>query len=332
MKYRKFGKYNIKLSEIGFGAWGIGKITKYSPGYYGVTDKNSIAGLNKSFDSGINYFDTSNMYGNGHSEKLIGEVFKNKRDKIIISSKGGCLPHKSLIMPQNFEKNFLTKSLEKSLKRLKTDYLDIFFLHSPKFSDIKKFDILNTLEKFRKNGKIRIFGISCRTPDDALKFYKTFKIDVFQINFNLLDLRAKYNGLFDLSKKKNIALVARTPLVFGFLTKKIKKNINFKKLKDHRANFSEKLRNKWIDSTNLFDNFYKKYKFTPAQFALRYCLDIKELSSVIPGMVNTNEVLENCTTSNLRKIEKIDQHKIDDIYKNSFSKKIIEISKNKKND
>ena len=131
MKYKKLGKTKLKISQLGFGCWAIGS-DKGNMGY-GKVDKNqSIKSLNFAYEKGINFYDTANLYGNGYSEKIIGEVFKNKRDKVILSTKGGTLPHKTLFMPQDFSEKNLVKSIDLSLKRLKTDYIDLFQLHSPK--------------------------------------------------------------------------------------------------------------------------------------------------------------------------------------------------------
>ena len=330
MRYRNFGNTKLRISEIGFGSWGIGKITRKTPGYYGANDKDSVYALKEAYDNGINFYDTSNIYGNGHSEKLIGKTFQKKREKIIISTKGGCLPHKTLIMPQNFEKKFLLQELNKSLKRLKTDYVDCYLLHSPKYEDIEKFSILETLEKLKKNGKIRFYGISCRTPDDGYKFINNYKFDCLQVNFNLIDQRIIDNKLINLAKKKNLGIIARTPLVFGFLTKKVHSLTNFKRLDDHRSNFSKDLRKKWENATKFYEKFYKKYNCTPAQFAIKFCLDFNQISTVIPGMIKRDEVLENIKASSVKGISLQDHNLIRNIYLKKFNNQIIEILKNKR--
>lgn len=330
MNYRLLGNTNLKISEIGFGAWGIGKITNKTPGYYGVNDRDSVSALEIAYEKGVNFFDTSNIYGNGHSERLIGKTFKGKRNKIIISSKGGCLPHKSLIMPQDFSKKYLTKELEKTLKRLRTDYLDIYLMHSPKTEDLEKYDLINTLKNFQNSGKIRFYGISCRSPQDGLEFMNESSISCLQVNYNLIDQRIIDNGMLRLANKKGVGVIVRTPLVFGFLTKKISHKTDFKNKGDHRGNFSEKLKRKWALSTKYFQKFYEKYSITPTQFAIRFCLDNKNISSVIPGMINKNEVLENIYSSKIKKISKLDHAKISNIYNSNFCFNIKEIQTNKK--
>ena len=127
MKYRNLGKTNLKVSEIGFGAWGIGGLSEGASSYGVTDDKESKKALIKAYEKGINFFDTSNIYGNGHSEELIGGVFRNLRDKIIIASKGGFLKHNG---PRDFSSRNIIQSLDGTLKRLNTDYLDVYQLHS----------------------------------------------------------------------------------------------------------------------------------------------------------------------------------------------------------
>ena len=147
MKYRELGATGINVSEIGFGAWGIGGKHSNVVAYGEVDDKESIKALRLAYDRGVNFFDTSDLYGNGHSEKIISKAFREIRDKIIIASKGGTLPHTGLFMPQDFSENYLNKAIEKSLKRLRTDYIDIYQLHSPKIEDLEKYDVISSFSR-----------------------------------------------------------------------------------------------------------------------------------------------------------------------------------------
>ena len=138
MNYRNFGILDRKISEISFGTWGLGN--NHSPGYGKTSDTESEKALNLAYEKGVNFFDTADLYGLGHSEKIISKLLKNKRDKIIVASKGGTLPHTKLYMPQNFTKEYLLSALDKSLNRLETDYIDLYQLHSPKLDDIETND------------------------------------------------------------------------------------------------------------------------------------------------------------------------------------------------
>jgi aryl-alcohol dehydrogenase-like predicted oxidoreductase len=288
MKYRKLGETGLLVSEIGFGAWGIGG------GAYGnVEEEDSLAALNLAFDKGVNFYDTSNLYGAGRSEELIAEAFASRRDKVIIASKGGTLPHSGFYMPQNFSCQHLENALNESLKRLKTDYIDLYQLHSPPQELLDSADeVFELLEKFMQKGLIRAYGVSTRSPGDAIKFINRYNAPVVQVNFNLIDQRALYDGLFDLASEKNVGVINRTPLVFGFLTRKLTGKEQFDK-GDHRANWPKDQLERWADAAQLFDFLQADGARTPIQAALRFCLDQPSVSVVIPGMLNKAHVIEN---------------------------------------
>ena len=157
MKYRKLGQTGIEISEIGFGAWGIGGNAGGAAGYGATDDRESKAALRRSFELGVTFYDTSDLYGFGHSESLIGEVFKGAREKVVMATKVGFhSPHE----PQDFSSAHLRRSLEASLKRLQTDYLDLYQLHNPPVELLEREEeILKTLEAMKREGKIRAFGI-----------------------------------------------------------------------------------------------------------------------------------------------------------------------------
>jgi aryl-alcohol dehydrogenase-like predicted oxidoreductase len=294
VKYRKLGKTGLTVSEIGFGTWGIGGNA------YGRVDENeSKKALQTAFESGINFYDTADLYGNGHSEELLGEVFAGRRDQVIIASKGGTLPHTTFEMPQDFSSLHIKEAMMGSLKRLKTDYIDLYLLHSPKIEDIlRNDDLLHTLETSKKEGKIRAYGISARTPGDAMRAIDEFNFNVVEVNFNLIDQRALENGLFTRAGKDKLGLIIRTPLTFGYLTGKLRGDEQFQST-DHRANWPKDQLKRWANAPQLFSFLFEGKSRTPAQMALRFCLDFEVVSTVIPGMMNVWEVLENVMASDV---------------------------------
>ena len=327
MIFNKFSSSENKISSIGFGTWAIG--SNKATGYGKIDIKEAILTIQKSLERKINFFDTSNLYGNGYSEKILGKVLHKKRGRVFIASKGGCLPHDTLYMPQDFSKKNLSKSLNSSLKRLKTDYLDLFQLHSPTIKDFKKQKCMDTLLKIKEAGKSRFVGISARTPNDALYFLKKYPIDSLQVNFNLIDQRALDLNLFNIAKKKKVSIIVRTPLVFGFLTGKVNYK-NIKDKKDIRLLFPKEQLEIWQNSIKLFMKM-KKNNITNAQFALRYCLSFPGVTTVIPGMINRKQLMEN-TNNNIFNKMKREKIKIREIYrKNNFYFKILRSLKDKKN-
>ena len=156
MKYRIFGSSNIEVSEIGFGGWGIGGNYGNSIAYGPTKDEESIEALNTSYEKGINFFDTSPLYGFGHSEKLIGKVFKNKRKNLIYATKVGYTNFKG---QQNFSAKFIETSLNDSLRRLKTDYVDLFQMHDLSFQQLENSDdIIETLLLLKKKENVDILA------------------------------------------------------------------------------------------------------------------------------------------------------------------------------
>ncbi len=237
MKSNEFGKTGLRVSEIGFGGSRIGGV---------FADRNSsreaLNVLRKALDSGITFYDTADMYSQGESESLIGKAFHGRREQVIIATKGGyCLPArrnlikriKPLIRPivqalglkrarlpggmsgalsQDFSPSYLTKALEASLKRLQTDYIDLYQLHSPgvPFMQSDAFgEALQTLEKLKTQGKLRFYGIGTEVPEEAPFCLSAPGISSVQLGFGLLDLQALDHGTLADAAARGVAVIAR---------------------------------------------------------------------------------------------------------------------------
>ena len=287
MKFRTLGKSIIEVSEVGFGAWGLGGDA------YGVIEE-SQAGqlLEYALEKGINFYDTSELYGNGRSEKIIGKAFREKRKKVVLCSKGGLTDGKNHFdLTNKMTVEEIDKSLNGSLDRLQTDYLDVYLLHSPHVgTDLT--DIINLLQKFKSSGKILSYGISARSPQDALLFTKKYSLEVIQINYNMIDLRAEESGFLDYAWKNKIGIIGRTPPVFGYLTGALNGSESLDKNLDHRANWSVEQLKKWSESSNLFQFLVNKDR-SLVQSALKFCLAQESMSCVIPGVMKKSEIDEN---------------------------------------
>jgi len=316
MKYRKLGNDGFKVSEIGFGGWGIGGPADGAPAYGETDDRESKYALRRAYDLGINFFDTSDLYGYGHSETLIGEELKDVRDEVLLTTKVGFLDGSGT---QDFSSEHVNRSLEGSLKRLRTDYVDLYQLHSPSVDDLLRDDgLMPTLEGLIKEGKIRAYGISVRSPEDGLEVVKNLQPTSIQVNFNLVDQRALTNGLFDKCEQNGIGVIVRTPLCFGFLTGAFSEDSKFDST-DHRSGWASSQIKRWADSPALFAsaismNEPSHANQTPAQFALRFCLSYNSISTVIPGMLVKKEVEENVQSSNLGSFSVDELIKLERIY------------------
>ncbi|MBI2470963.1 MAG: aldo/keto reductase [Planctomycetes bacterium] len=313
MKYRKLGSTGIEVSEIGFGTWGLGGNS------YGTVDDNvSKTALRFAYDSGVTFYDTSDLYGNGHSEEVLGDALHDVRNKIIISTKVGLLPHTGFDMPCDYSPAYIRQGLDASLRRLRSDYIDIYLLHSPTIATLREDSaIVATLQALKEAGKIRSYGISARSPDDCLVSIQEFDFKVVQVNFNMIDQRAIENGLFDMAVEKKIGVIARTPLCFGYLTGKLHGDEKFEGI-DHRANWPVEQLQRWAKAPDLFSFLNQGKNRTPTQLALRFCLDHKSASTVIPGMMNCNEVRENILASSLEALNAEEVARIKLIYEGNI--------------
>ena len=317
MKYRGLGKTGIIVSELGFGAWGIGGTANGAIGYGPTDDKESKAALRKAYELGITFFDTADLYGYGHSEELIGECFGKSRKSIVIASKVGFLNFDG---EQDFSTKHIQKALEDSLKRLQTDYIDVYQLHSPSVDLLRKDrDIVATLECLRREGKVRAIGISAISPADGLAAANEFDFDIIEVNLNLVDQRAIENGLLNLCKKKGIGIIIRTPLCYGFLTGKYMADGIFAQ-GDQRRKWSRQQIDRWSNAYKMFvNNLAQKEQTTASQLALRFCLSCPGVSTVIPGMLTREHVEENVLSSRLGALSKSDLQSIFATYqKNVF--------------
>jgi aryl-alcohol dehydrogenase-like predicted oxidoreductase len=296
MRYRLLGKTGIKVSEIGFGTWPIGGSTSDGPNSYGATDDRvSLRALERAFELGITFYDTSNIYGYGHAEELLGKAFSKKRDKVVIASKVGCLKHRGAY---NLQPQYIRDELEKTLRRLQSDYLDLYQIHSAPIELIKEHpEYVETFHELKREGKIRAFGYSVKSPQDGLIAIRDFGFEALQVNFNLIDQRVIDCGLFDLAENRQTGLIVRTPFCFGFLTDTIT-DLNFPP-DDHRSVWPKEQLELWLRAPKLFAPLRKARGWTAAEFALKFCLSFPLVSSVIPGIMTPEEAEENAHVSDL---------------------------------
>ncbi len=326
MNYRKLGKSDLMVSEIGFGCQSIGG------GLYYKDNSESIKILNMAFDAGVNFFDTSDHYSLGESEKLLGKTFKGKRDKIIIGTKAGTLysqpafvalkfrfilrPFGKYMYPlkisfhkmrakqkrKDFSSKYLIKAIEKSLKRLQTDYIDLFQLHKPSEEILKNGEFIETLELLKKQGKIRYYGISCAENEDAFIYMNYPGITSIQITINLLD-NSHVENILKAAAANGKGLIARNPRAQGHLTKELTDIM----AETYAKNLNE-FENKKETSKKF--NFLVKNKRTLAQAAIQYVLSYKQVSTAIPRSVNNIQLKEVLGTLNAVPLEDSELSKI----------------------
>jgi aryl-alcohol dehydrogenase-like predicted oxidoreductase len=292
LRYRSLGSSGINVSVLGFGAWGIGGRTPGATSYGPTDDAVSRRALGEAFEHGVTFFDTASVYGDGHSEELIGECFEHRRQAVVIATKAGITKS---FAGRDFSAPALRASLEGSLRRLRTDYVDLFQIHDAGADIVLEHPHIGAaLNCFLAEGKIRAYGFSTPSPGDAAALLNFPNTTSFQVNCNLLDWRAADAGLFDGALKRNISIIARTPLAFGLLTGTIANDTRFS-ADDHRSRWSRDNIAIWLEAADaLFSEIADAgCKASRAAIALRFCLSFDSVATVIPGMLSPEEVRAN---------------------------------------
>ena len=301
MRTRRLGVTGIQVSEIGFGTWAIGGNAHGTMGYGPADDGASLAALAEARASGCTFFDTSNLYGWGHAEELLAQAFAGCREDVVLATKAGYVSPDGR---QDFSPDGIRRSLDGSLRRLRTDYVDLLQLHDPPQEVLEGNDrLFSALETMRHEGTIRAFGISARSPDEALLFARRYHPGCLQVNFNLGDLRALRNGLFDTCRARDIGVIVRTPLAAGFLTGQLGVSDTFS-ASDHRQRYGAAMRARWTEAVRrLRPVFDDAPRATPAQNAIRFVLSFGAVSAVIPGMMRVSEVREDLGTAGVPRLD-----------------------------
>lgn len=316
MKYRKLGRTGLKISEIGFGAWAIG-IEEW--GYQ--EDKDSIAALNRALDLGCNFFDTALAYGNGHSEKLIGTVLRERKvlDDVIIATK---VPPKNEIwspplkqsMREAFPSNWIIECCDRSLENLGRDYIDLLQLHTWNKSWDNEMEWYKTLMKLKEDDKIRYFGISVSAtrPNEANKHVTEERIDSIQVVYNILD-QSPEKELFPLAKKHNIGIITRQPLAAGGLTGKFTKHTKFPK-GDWRGYMRNRVwLEKIVEQVELVNEIISD-NMEMYEAAIKFCLANPVISTTIPGVRNVKQAEMNFRTSDEKKLNEKQLHQLKQLW------------------
>jgi aryl-alcohol dehydrogenase-like predicted oxidoreductase len=293
MDYRTLGRTGLRVSAIGFGTWGIGGVASGHASYGPTDDGESLKALAAALDRGITFYDTADVYGRGHSEELLGHAFATQRDRVVIASKVG---YTDDFAGQDFSARRVRTRLEASLRRLRTDYIDLYQLHSPPLEgreDDELHSLLEPLQALQREGKIRSIGVSLRSPEHGLAAIAC-GVDAIQVNYNLMDQRARTLGVLEAAATHGVGVIVRTPLASGFLSGPLD-TATFDPL-DHRKARSEEQLQRWREGGARFATLNRHTSRTAAQFALQFCLAEAAVSTVVPGMMRVPEVEENVGT------------------------------------
>lgn len=317
MKYRKLGRTDIDVSEISLGTWAFGNNV-----YGGVDEKDGIKTIHEGIDLGINLFDTAPQYGtdqqDGVAEIVLGKALVGKRDKIHISTKFGRNPTIKKGASQ-FYKSRVIASVEESLKRLQTDYIDVLFFHSPFSMDEIQEDVWEGLEQVKKQGKVRFVGHSIsmfhQTENMAKLWAKEGKIDLIQVVLSLMNRESQ--ELIEELQKYPIGVVARETMANGFLSGAIKKDTVFKN-GTLNARYSREEIIERVSQVDDFSFLLRDDINNMPQAAMKWVLDQKGVSTVLSGAKNSYELQGAVSASSAKSFTKTENEKAKKILKKNF--------------
>jgi len=300
MQYREFGRTGWKISDISFGAWAIG-------GTWGtVDDKESLAALHHAIDLGVNFIDTADVYGDGRSERLVAQLRKERSETIYVATKAGRRldPH----IASGYNRKNLTAYIERSLKNLDTDALDLLQLHCPPTEVFYNPEVFGVLDDLIQAGKLKHYGVSVEKVEEALKAIEYPNVESAQIIFNIFRQRPA-ELLFEQAKKRKVAILARVPLASGLLTGKLTAKSTFedddhRKFNRHGEEFDRGETFSGVDYATGLAAVEELRKLVPdgwtmAQFALRWITMFDAVSCAIPGAKNPKQAEDNVHASDL---------------------------------
>lgn len=300
MNTRPFGATGRTVSEVGLGCWQIG-------GNWGdVSDETALQTLRAAFEAGTTLFDTADVYGDGRSETLIGKFLKETRAPLYVATKLGRFSPPG--WPDNFTRAGVRQHTEASLRRLGVDALDLTQLHCIPFDVLQRGEVFEHLRELKREGKIRDFGVSVESMDEALFCVKQDGVASLQIIFNLFRQKPAH-VLFDEAKRRHVALLVRLPLASGLLGGKMTKATSFP-ADDHRnfnrdgaafnvgETFAGLPFNKGIELADALKSFVPSGLSLP-ELALRWCLDFDAVTAIIPGAKNPDQARANARASSL---------------------------------
>ena len=300
MEYRSFGRDDVEISEVGLGCWQMG-------GNWGQVEESTARDILRTATSnGVNVFDTADVYGNGKSETILGKYFRGKTNDLIIATKVG---RGEDIYPDNYSMETIEPRIENSIRRLRTEALDLVQTHCIPMEAMKEGTTFDCLRELQQEGKIIRFGASVETIEEANWVIENVP-DIYsvQIIFNIFRQKA-IAELFENAKKHQTALIARLPLASGLLSGNMTKDSTFEE-SDHRnfnkdgeafnigETFAGLPLEKGVELVELLNDI-KEPSLVMAQWALRWILDFEEISTVIPGASTASQVEDNADATYL---------------------------------
>lgn len=313
MKYRTLGKTGLRVSVVGLG-------TMVHAGHFGpMKDSESLAAIETALELGVNFIDTSDAYGAGYGETLLGNALKGKRDKVVIATKGGNV----MVGPNRgkriFEPDYIGRVMDESLRRLQTDYIDLYQLHNPTVEVIEHGAVWEVLERAKQAGKIRHYGVSINSMEEGSTAVKNGRAETIQVEYNLL-AQEPAQTFFPPAQQANIGVIARVPLKRGILTGNLRQS-------DEQRFQGEDVRARSFKGEAFAQELAKAEQLrflvrepvrSLGQAAIAFCIAHPAVSVVIPGARNAEQMRENAAAADVE-IPAADLEKIADLWRRSFA-------------
>ncbi len=326
MRYRELGRTGWKVSEISFGAWAIG-------GDWGtVDDAKSLAAMRRAIELGVNFIDTADVYGDGRSERLVRQLLKERGETVHVATKAGRRldPHTA----DGYNRRNLTRFVERSLKNLGTESLDLLQLHCPPTEVYYRPEVFGILDDLVRLGKLRYYGVSVEKVEEGLKALEYPNVQSVQIIFNIFRQRPA-QLFFEQAKRKKVGILARVPLASGLLTGKLRPDTLFEK-SDHRA-YNRK--GQEFDRGETFAGVPYQTGLraveevrplaeraapgrTLTQFALRWILMFEAVSCAIPGAKSPAQAEENALAAELPALPEATMEAVEEIYRREIKESV----------
>ncbi len=314
MKERVLGRTDMKVSEIGFGAWAVGG-NEHGNSYGPTDDAVSLRAMERAVELGTGLLDTADVYGWGHSEELLGTALKEHREEVRIATKvGGDFYHGDV--RTDFSAPYIEFALDQSLQRLKTDYVDLYQLHNPPLALMGDPATYEVLDRLQSENKVRHYGVSVHQPMEAIMAIQTGKPTVIQLPFSMF--RQEWiDEVLPLAAKYKVGVIAREPLGNGFLTGKYTQDATFPH-GDIRHQWSPEMVRTQVRAAQRLASLLVQDGRTLAQAALKFVLAFPEVSVTIPGAKTPAHVEENIGASEAPDLTRDEVAKVRELYENRF--------------
>ena len=321
LKYRQLPRTDIDLSEVGFGLWTLGTT------WWGrIEESEKERLLENALNLGVSFYDTADTYGQGYAEELLGKVLGHRRHDIIIATKFGYDFYDSIERighqerTQRFEPDFIRYALEQSLRRLKTDYIDLYQLHNPRIDAIEDDEVFDLLDAFVKEGKIRYYG-SALGPDigwfeEGEASMRERQVRSLQIIYSILE-QEPARQFFPIAEDEQVGLISRVPHASEVLTARYDEPPTFDP-DDHRAHRKQEWLEQALKKANQAKFLAEDTGRSLAQAAIKFCLAQVSIVSVLPNITNIEELSEYTSATDTPDLSDEESKELDDLWENGF--------------